>query len=285
MRLDDVRDSDNVEDQRGSGLTLRRGAVGGGTLVVALVLALLGAPRSLIQSLLNGGGGGEVTQQEPRPIDPAQAPQKAFVTKILAETEDVWGQIFQQEHAQYERPHLVLFSDAIQSGCGGAESAMGPFYCPLDHKVYLDLSFFQELARRFGAPGEFAQAYVVAHEVGHHVQTLTGVSDKITSLRQRAGEAGSNQLSVQLELQADCLAGVWANHSDRLHHTLEPGDIEAGLRAASAIGDDTLQKQARGYVVPESFTHGTSAQRVQWFKRGYDTGDLHQCATSQATKI
>jgi predicted metalloprotease len=203
-----------------------------------------------------------------------------MVSSVLANTEDVWRRIFQQNGARYEEPVLVLFEAQVRSACGLASAAVGPFYCPSDHKVYLDLSFFRELDRRFGAPGDFAQAYVVAHEVGHHIQTLLGTSDRVHNARSRASEVEANELSVRQELQADCYAGVWGHHAGRVDY-LDPGDVDEGLRAAAAIGDDRLQRQAQGYVVPESFTHGSSEQRQQWLRRGLQAGDLRQCDTFQ----
>jgi uncharacterized protein len=202
--------------------------------------------------------------------------QKQFVAVVLADTEDVWREQFARLSKQYRDPKLVLFSDQAQSACGFADAAVGPFYCPADERVYLDMAFFVELERRFRAPGDFARAYVLAHEVGHHVQNLLGWSDRVQLAQRRSGKADANKLSVRLELQADYLAGVWAHHADRTKHILEAGDIDEGLRAASAVGDDRLQRQTRGYVVPDSFTHGTSAQRARWFRRGLETGDLHE---------
>jgi predicted metalloprotease len=205
--------------------------------------------------------------------------QSQFVAVVLADTEDTWNEIFRRSGLDYREPTLVLFADAVQSACGFAQAAMGPFYCPMDQKLYIDLSFYSDLQDRFQAPGDFAQAYVIAHEVGHHVQTLMGISEAVQKEKSKVGEARANALSVRQELQADCYAGIWAYHADRTRALLERGDIEEGLNAASAIGDDRLQKQSRGYVTPESFTHGTSAQRVRWFKRGYATGDPEQCDT------
>ena len=248
MRWQSGRRSENVEDRRG--ISLGRGAVGGGAIIVALVAALLGAPQSLVRSLLEGGG--EVTETESGRVPTAGENQAAdFVKVVLGSTEDVWGQALQQQTGRrYVAPKLVLFNEAVQSACGIAGAAVGPFYCPRDSQVYLDLSFFRELDRRFGAPGDFAQAYVVAHEVGHHVQNLLGVSERVHPQRARLPAAAGNRLSVATELQADCLAGVWAFHANRDGELLEPGDAEEGLRAASAIGDDRLQQKARGRVVP-----------------------------------
>jgi uncharacterized protein len=281
MRLDDIRRSENFEDRRG--IRLGRGtAIGGGTAVVALVLALLGAPKEVVQRVLQGGGQGSA-EETAGPIDPAQEPLKDRALAVMATTEDTWNGLFRQQGRSYAEPKIIFFTEAVRSACGIAGSAVGPFYCPGDRQVYIDLSFFDELDRRFGAPGDFAQAYVIAHEVGHHVQTLTGLSEKVHAARARASEAQANALSVRQELQADCYAGVWAHHANKRERLLEAGDIEEGLRAATAIGDDTLQKRARGYVVPESFTHGSSAQRVQWFKRGWERGDPAACDTFKAS--
>jgi predicted metalloprotease len=254
--------------------------VGGGIgmAVLALVIYLLGGDPSVVTNL--------PTNQAP--VDapgPAQSgpPDEGseFVRVVLADTEDTWGAIFKKNGRAYENPKLVLFTGGVQSGCGIAQTAMGPFYCPQDHRVYIDLAFYRELRDRFGAPGDFAQAYVIAHEVGHHVQTLLGVSDQVRDAQQQAGRRGANALSVRMELQADCFAGVWANHADKTSKVVEPGDIEEALNAASAIGDDKLQKATQGQVVPESFTHGSSAQRMGWFKRGYESGDPNTCDTFQ----
>ncbi len=247
--------------------------MGGGSVVVALVLALLGAPSELVQSVLQGGGttAGPATE---RPIDPAEQPTVEMLQVTLADTEDVWKRVLGSE---YEEPKLVLFKDQVESACGLASSAVGPFYCPGDRKAYLDIAFFRDLEQKFGAPGNFAQAYVVAHEIGHHVQTLTGVSQKVHAARGRLSQGEANQLSVRQELQADCFAGIWAHHTSKMKDRIVDGDIEAGLRAASAIGDDTLQKRSRGQVVPESFTHGSSAQRMTWFKRGLQVGTMEAC--------
>jgi uncharacterized protein len=277
MRWQSGRRSDNVEDRRG--ISLRGGAIGGGTLIVALVAALLGAPPSLVRSLLGGGGG--VATETPSGRTPTAAENQAadFVKVVLASTEDVWGDVLPRTGPRYVPPKLVLFTDMVQSACGTNSAAVGPFYCPPDRQVYLDLSFFAELARRFGAPGDFAQAYVIAHEVGHHVQNLLGISARVHDARASLSATEGNRLSVATELQADCLAGVWAFHANRSTNLIEPGDTDEGLRAASAIGDDTLQKAARGRVVPESFTHGTSAQRVHWFRAGMTSGRVADCDT------
>jgi predicted metalloprotease len=251
--------------------------VGGGlgTLVLVIVVMLLGGdPAALLQQQggpLGPQGGGQVA-----PVDPAQEETKEFVRAILADTEDVWNKLFQQEGlGAYQEPKLVLFTGQVESACGYASAAMGPFYCPADRKVYLDMSFFDELHRRFQAPGDFAQAYVIAHEVGHHVQNLMGTSEKVQAMRARLTEKQYNEMSVRLELQADYLAGVWAHHAQVDRKILEAGDIEEGIRAASAIGDDRLQKESQGYIVPDAFTHGTSEQRVRWFTKGLKSGDMN----------
>lgn len=263
--------STNVEDRRG--VSGGQVAVGGGILgVIALVL-----------NFLLGGDVSQLPQQLPNQNEPVSAEQQAaddqraqFVGVVLQDTEDVWNTLFQQAGKNYEEPPLVLFSGVTQSACGTASSASGPFYCPGDRKVYIDLSFYEDLQRRFEAPGDFAMAYVIAHEVGHHVQNLLGISGKVQQMRQQVSEAEYNKYSVMLELQADFLAGVWAHHAQKTKQILEEGDIEEALTAANAIGDDRLQKQSQGYVVPESFTHGTSQQRMYWFKKGFQTGDMNQ---------
>jgi len=267
------RESSNVEDRRGvsaGGLAVGGGVIG--VIVVVLNLLLGGDTSQIPPELLPG-------QQQARQLSPAEDSAEnmraSFVKVVLAETEDVWTNIFRQKGMQYPEPTLVLFRDAVQSGCGSASAASGPFYCPGDHKLYIDLSFYEELQDRFHAPGDFAMAYVVAHEVGHHVQTLLGTSQKLARARQTMDEADYNRMSVKLELQADFLAGVWAHFANRAK-ILEAGDIEEALTAANAIGDDRLQKEAQGRVVPDAFTHGTSAQRMYWFKKGYDTGDIAQ---------
>jgi predicted metalloprotease len=272
MEWEGRRESENIEDRRA--LTPRRMAVGGGgILLLALVVYLFGGdPSALLNKLQQGQEQGQ--EQGAAPNDPEQEKLKHFVAVVLADTEDVWKEQFQKMGKTYKEPRLVLFSGKVESACGLADAAVGPFYCPGDHHVYLDLSFFEELKTRFKAPGNFAQAYVIAHEVGHHVQNLLGISNKVHSQRASLSKAEYNKESVRLELQADFLAGFWAYHAQRTRHMLEPGDLEAALRAANAIGDDRLQKQARGYVVPDSFTHGTSEQRIRWFRRGFDTGDF-----------
>lgn len=285
MRLDDQRDSDNLEDRRGmgggGGLPIGRGRVGIGSIAIALVASyFLGVnPLTVLGVLENVQGPSQSYEQPVGKQGPANDEMGRFVGKVLASTEDTWRSTFQQMGKTYEDPKLVLFSGSTPTACGTGQSAMGPFYCPGDHKVYIDLAFYQDLKTRFRAPGEFAEAYVIAHEVGHHVQNLLGISDKVDAARQRASEAEGNALSVRLELQADCLAGIWGNQANSMKHILEPGELEQALTAAAAIGDDTLQKQSRGHIVPESFTHGTSEQRVRWFRRGFETGNINQCNT------
>jgi uncharacterized protein len=275
MRWEGRRESQNVEDRRGMRFG-RAGGIGLGTIVLALVAAYFGVDPSVV---LQGTQPSQQAQQVPYEESADEARLRKFVSVVLADTEDAWGAIFSAAGRTYEQPSLVLFSGAVESACGFAQAAVGPFYCPADHQVYIDLSFYQDLQSRFGAPGDFAQAYVVAHEVGHHVQTLLGISERNMAARQRTSEAEANALSVRQELQADCFAGIWAHNADRSRQLLESGDIEEGLNAAAAIGDDRLQKQSRGYVSPESFTHGSSEQRVRWFKRGFESGAVDQCDT------
>ena len=286
MRWDRSRASDNVEDRRGQGGGMRLGgrSIGLGTVVIAVVAMLLGVDPSVVLNLA-GGLNGPTAQQQSAPPPPAEDKAARFVSHVLGDTEDTWRTLFAKSGKTYEDPKLVLFSGSTDTACGLGQSASGPFYCPGDHKVYLDLTFFHELGNRFGAPGDFAQAYVIAHEVGHHVQSLLGISAQVQAERQRSDEVRANQLSVKLELQADCFAGIWANHADRARQLLEAGDIDEGLNAATAIGDDRLQKQARGHVVPDSFTHGSSAQRVRWFKRGIESGDPAVCNTFKSTRL
>jgi uncharacterized protein len=285
MKLDDSRRSDNVEDDRGGGGGIRGIHLGlGGTLAVIVIGYFMGVSPSTLLSLLNGGEPQAVTPAAPAPADraPGNDPQVDFVRAILGETEDVWGAYFRNMGRTYVRPKLVLFSGQVASACGFASSAAGPFYCPGDQKVYIDLSFYRQLATEFGAPGDFARAYVIAHEVGHHLQNLLGITGKADQAEQRAGRIGANRVSVDIELQADCFAGVWAAQANNARKILEPGDLEQGLKAASSVGDDTLQKREQGTVVPDSFTHGTSAQRVRWFRRGFDSGKIDNCDTFSA---
>jgi predicted metalloprotease len=281
MRWEGLRESDNVEDRRGIG---GRGiAIGGG----------LGGVVILVLALLFGANPGDLQQQSPdddygtqtsRPVNPQEEEVRKFVGVVLAQTEDAWSDIFRQMGKQYRKPTLVLFSDRTQSGCGLAASATGPFYCPQDEKLYIDLSFFRELKTRFRAPGDFAIAYVIAHEVGHHVQKQLGIMDRVTPARRRGSEEGANGASVRLELQADFLAGVWAHYvQDR--GIVEAGDAEEALAAASAVGDDRLQREGQGYAVPDSFTHGTSAQRMRWFRKGMESGDLRQGDTFSTSEL
>ena len=279
MRWQGRAGSGNIEDRRGMRMALPVGGGIGGLVLVLLISALTGTnPIDIINSGAPptesvGTNGSDNVENDP---------QAQFVSVVLKSTEDVWTEIFRDSGAGYQQPRLVLFTDATQSACGVGQSAMGPFYCPADQKVYLDLSFFRDLDTRFGAPGDFAQAYVVAHEVGHHIQTLTGVSERVHAMRQRSGEREANQLSVLQELQADCYAGVWGHYAARNQDLLDPGDAEEGLRAAAAIGDDRLQRQSQGRVVPESFTHGSSQQRMMWLRRGMENGRIEACDTFKA---
>ena len=285
MRWRQGRRSQNVEDRRGMRIS-RKGAAGGGIGILVLVIAALffGVDPSDFISQTTPTTTTRTTTG-PGPSGGAQDELSQFVSVVLADTEDTWNALFRGMGRQYQEPKLVLFSDAVQSACGYASAAVGPFYCPRDQKVYVDLSFYSDLRNRFGAPGDFAQAYVLAHEVGHHVQTLLGISEKVMSLRNRMSKAEGNRLSVMQELQADCFAGLWANHAHRARQILEKGDVEEALGAASAIGDDRLQRQGRGYVTPDSFTHGTSAQRVRWFRRGLESGDINQCNTFSTDRL
>lgn len=286
MRWRGGRRSTNIEDRRGGGIRRmprgragRAGGLGGVGIVIALIAIFV---FDVDPSLLLGSGdfqSEEVLDTPAQPVTEAERELQDFVSVVLADTEDVWGQLFAQAGGEYAEPKLVLFTDGVQSACGFAQSAVGPFYCPGDQKVYLDLSFFEELSRRFGAPGDFAQAYVIAHEVGHHVQTLLGISGQVHQAKASMERADANALQVRMELQADCLAGIWAHHADRARDILERGDVEEALGAANAIGDDTLQKRSQGFVVPDAFTHGTSAQRMEWFTRGLETGSVQACDT------
>jgi len=280
MRLGGRRASTNIEDRRGIRVG-RAGGIGLGTVVLALIAAYFGVDPSLI--LQNAQQSSSVEEQQvPYEESASEAKARELVSVVLADTEDTWSEIFSAAGRTYEAPKLVLFADAVQTGCGIGQSAAGPFYCPADRKVYIDLTFYDELQRRFGAPGDFAQAYVIAHEVGHHVQTLLGISERTQAARARASEVEANAISVRQELQADCFAGLWAHNAERSRPFLEAGDIEEGLNAASAIGDDRL---TQGRAPPEAFTHGTSEQRVRWFKRGLDTGSMQECDTFAARSL
>lgn len=284
MRLEDQRESENVEDRRGAGMGAGRGRLGIGGIVIALALGyFFGIDPSALMGMLDQGMPTAASVPAGKP--PADDEMARFVSKVLSSTEDTWRDVFRQSGREYEDPKLVLFTGATPTACGTGQSAMGPFYCPGDRKVYIDLAFYRDLRERFEAPGEFAQAYVIAHEVGHHVQHLLGISDRVRAARGRVGEAEANALSVKLELQADCFAGVWGRSADTMKRMLEPGEIEQALNAAAAIGDDRLQQQSRGAVVPESFTHGSSEQRVRWFKRGFESGDPKVCDTFKAARL
>jgi uncharacterized protein len=273
MRWQGGRRSGNIQDRRGGGPVVAGGI---GAVIIGLIALVLGVDPAELTT----AAGPTADVQTSAPGEYTGVDEQAdFVAVVLADTEDTWNDLFARSGLRYEEPELVLFNDVVRSACGTANSAVGPFYCPADRRVYLDLSFFRDLDQRFGAPGELARAYVVAHEVGHHVQTITGVSERVRAAQSRASQREANALQVRMELQADCYAGVWAHHSHRQRRTLEPGDLESALGAAAAIGDDRLQRQAQGQVVPESFTHGTSAQRVQWFRTGFDSGDPAACDT------
>jgi uncharacterized protein len=274
MQLGDQRASGNVEDRRGIGMV--GGGLGVGGIVIALVAYFLGFDPSVVMNAAEQVGAQRETREAPKGAPADEMGQ--FVSKVLGSTEDVWGRIFQQSKSQYRPPTLVLYDGQVRSTCGTAQSAMGPFYCPEDEKLYIDFAFFRDLQTRFHAPGDFAQAYVIAHEVGHHVQKLTGSFRQAEAARARGSQAESNRTSVRMELQADCYAGIWGHHAGTMKQ-LDPGDIAEALNAATAIGDDRLQKQTQGRVVPESFTHGSSEQRVRWFKRGLDSGSPKDCDT------
>ena len=285
MRWQSGRRSRNVEDRRGR--RIPGGAKGGGIgiLLLALVGMYFGIDPSVVLNVgnqLNGGAATESSNYQPSAEENKLAD---FVAVVLGDTEDTWREEFRRRGGTYRDPVLVLFSGAVKSACGHAQAAMGPFYCPADQKVYIDLRFYHDLKYKMNAPGDFAQAYVIAHEVGHHVQNLLGISDKVHAARQRISEKEYNQLSVRLELQADCFSGVWANHANRARQVVEPGDIDEALNAASQIGDDRLQQQSRGYVIPDSFTHGTSEQRARWFRMGYNDGDMNSCNTFEARRL
>lgn len=288
MKWEGNRESDNVEDRRsgGGGRPVFGGrGIGIGTVVIALLGGwIFGINPLTILGLLSGGPPAQV-QQAPAQKPPADDQMARFVSTVLADTEDVWTGVFSQGGGRYQQPKLVLFRGATSTACGTGQAAMGPFYCPADQKVYIDLGFYETLKNQLGAPGEFAQAYVIAHEVGHHVQNLLGISEKVEQQRGRVSQAQYNQLSVRLELQADCFAGVWANHAQSARQILENGDVEAAMNAAAKIGDDALQKQSQGRVVPESFTHGTSAQRVRWFNNGLQSGSVQACDTFSSRSL
>jgi predicted metalloprotease len=292
MQWKNRRQSSNVEDRRGMGVGGGIAIGGGATLVIALLVMLMGGdPQQVLEQLGGAQPGGTTTGAAPGepggpPDDPHQAEQKEFMSVVLADTEDVWGQLFGEMGRTYQQPKLVIFSGQVDSACGMASAAVGPFYCPGDQQLYLDLTFLDQMDRQLGASGDFAEAYVIAHEVGHHVQNLLGLMRPLDEARARgASEKTINELSVRAELQADFLAGVWAHYAQQTKGVLDPGDIEEALNAANSIGDDTLQKQAQGYAVPDSFTHGTSAQRVRWFRKGYETGDLRQGDTFSAKSL
>jgi hypothetical protein len=285
MRFDNSRESSNVEDRRGGGgggMPIGGRGIGLGTIVLALVAMYFGVDPSVV---LNQAVQAPAPSASRPAGPPANDAETVFIRHVLAETEDTWSQLFRAGGKEYVEPTLVLFTGATRTACGVGQAAMGPFYCPADRKVYIDLAFYQELKTRFKAPGDFAQAYVIAHEVGHHVQNLLGISEKVQAARERASEREANALSVRLELQADCLAGVWAKNADAARGILEAGDVDEALRAATAIGDDSLQKQAQGYAVPDSFTHGSAEQRVRWFRRGMESGQLNACNTFQARAL
>ena len=282
MRWKGRRRSTNVEDRRGA-RSPRLLSGGIGTILLILVALYFGIdPRPLLQMV---EGGATSSGSQPGTVDPRDDPLADMIYVVLADTEDVWTEIFAQQGRRYAAPKLVLFTGATRSACGLGQAAMGPFYCPADQKAYIDLSFYEQMRTRFKAPGDFAQAYVIAHEIGHHVQNLLGISGRVHQLKQQVGTAEANALSVRLELQADCLAGVWATRADRASKIIEAGDIEEALNAASAIGDDTLQRRSRGTVVPESFTHGTSAQRQRWFRKGLDSGNPDTCDTFSVDRL
>ena len=282
MRWEGQRQSDNIEDRRGMGPVRPGVGIGLGGIVLVLAVSFLTGTNPLqILNMIGGIQDGAVPSdvEAPGPTQPLQDQLGKFASVVLADTEDTWRSLFSQKGRSYDEPRLVLFTGAVQSACGTASSAVGPFYCPGDHKVYLDLSFFQELSQRLGAPGDFAQAYVIAHEIGHHVQNLLGVAQQVAHRQRQTSTAEANVLSVKMELQADCLAGVWGHHARRDRRLIEPGDFEEGLRAAAAIGDDRLQHMSQGHVQPESWTHGSSKQRTTWLRRGLESGDPSACDT------
>ena len=294
MKWEGNRESDNVEDVRGDGggggggggFNLGGGSIGIGSIAIALVASyFFGINPMTVLSLLNGGGGSAPVQSAPAPHAPATDRTTKLVSTVLADTEDTWTQLFAERNATYVKPKLRIFSGSTPTACGTGQTAAGPFYCPGDQKVYIDLAFYKLMQERFHVSSDFAEAYVIAHEVGHHVQNLVGTMGKVDAARERASKSQANALSVRVELQADCYAGVWAFHANQSRHILESGDVESALAAATAIGDDALQKQAQGYVVPDSFTHGTSEQRVRWFKKGIDSGQMASCNTFESKQL
>ena len=285
MRWSSGRRSQNIEDRRGRRIGRKTAGGGIGVIVIALIAMYFGVDPSVFLNQQGSPSIGTSSYSVSTSDTPENRQLVEFVSVVLADTEDTWHALFRQWDRTYTEPTLVLFSGAVESACGYAQAAVGPFYCPGDQKVYIDLSFYNDLKNRFRAPGDFAQAYVIAHEIGHHVQTLLGISKKIHNLRSRVTKVEANRLSVMQELQADCFAGIWAHHADKARQILEEGDIKEALNAASSIGDDRLQKQSRGYVTPDSFTHGSSAQRVRWFRQGLQTGNISQCNTFKAENL
>ena len=286
MRIDDQERSSNIEDRRG--MSVGRGVAGGGIgiIVIALIAMFLGVdPGPILQGALPDAGSPGPQQTVEKAAPSREDKQADFVAAVLGSLEETWGEIFARSGKTYRKPTLVLFSGAVQSACGFAQAAVGPFYCPADQKLYIDLAFYRDLQDRFKAPGDFAQAYVIAHEVGHHVQNLLGIAERVHGMQSRASQQQANALSVRMELQADCFAGIWAAHANQKRRILEPGDVEEGLGAAAAVGDDRIQMASRGYVSPESFTHGSAQQRVRWFRRGLDTGDLKACDPFAAAQL
>lgn len=285
MRWRSGRRSSNVEDRRGRRIGRKTAGGGIGVIVIALIAMYFGVDPSVFLNQQAPPGVGTSSYSVSTSHTPEEQQLAEFVSVVLADTEDTWHALFRQYDRTYSEPTLVLFSGAVESACGYAQAAVGPFYCPMDQKVYIDLSFYSDLKNRFRAPGDFAQAYVIAHEIGHHVQTLLGISKKVHNLRGRLSKGEANRLSVMQELQADCFAGLWAHHAQKARQILEQGDIEEALNAASSIGDDRLQQQSRGYVTPDSFTHGSSKQRVRWFRQGLASGDISQCNTFKAENL
>jgi len=286
VRIEDQERSSNIEDRRG--MSVGRGVAGGGIgiVVIALIAMFLGVdPGIILQSGITEGPAPGAQQPVESRAPSREDKQADFVAAVLGSTEDIWTDIFARGGRTYRKPTLVLFTGAVNSACGYAQAAVGPFYCPADQKLYIDLAFYRDLQDRFKAPGDFAQAYVIAHEVGHHVQNLLGIAERVHGMQQRSGKQQANALSVRMELQADCFAGVWAAHANQKRRILEPGDVEEGLGAAAAVGDDRIQMASRGYVSPESFTHGSAQQRVRWFRRGLDTGDLKNCDAFAAAQL